>query len=89
VRVAVPGVRIIAFGPATPQGLTPNLTMVKNIIQAKATEHGFDFIDQDGWITMSNEGYYIGVDNVHPNSDGHRYLGERKAQAVAALLSSL
>lgn len=87
VRSCAPGARIIVFGPATPQGATANLSTVRNTIEAKASEYGVDFISQDGWITMSNEGFYIGVDNVHPNADGHRYLGERKARAVAALLA--
>ena len=87
-RTIKPNARLIAFGPATPQGSTTNLTTVKNTIIARCTALGVSFIDVEGWITMNNESFYIGVDNVHPTPEGHRYLGERKARAVAALLAS-
>ena len=87
-RELFPAARQFAFGPATPLGTTSGLTAVKEAISGRCTVKNVSFIDVEGWVTTTNRSLYTAGDNVHPSPEGHEYLGQRKARAIAALLAS-
>lgn len=86
IRSAAPNAKIFAFGPATPIGRTTNLDAVRDAISVRCAANGVTFIDVGDWVNSSNRTIYTGVDNAHPTSRGHKYLGARRAEVIRPLL---
>jgi hypothetical protein len=79
--------KYFCFGPATPLGTTTNLDLVRDMLIARCAAKGdVQFIDVRDWVSTTNKTQYTGVDNVHPTALGHKYLGARRAVAVAPYL---
>lgn len=87
-----PRAQIVVLGPA-PQVL-PVETATARIdrdLRDAAAARGWWYISplQDDWITPENYAAVIdtGIGRDHPSTEGHRYLAERLAAAVAGLVS--
>ncbi len=81
-----PDARIICFGPATPLGTSTNLDAVRAMLIARCAFHGIPFVDARDWVNATNKVRYTGGDNIHPSATGHKFLGARRAVAVAPYL---
>jgi lysophospholipase L1-like esterase len=89
----------IAVSPFWPRSgavaeIPPEIILERDIIQAKAAQYNFRFIDWLGWITgqqnipnSGNANVYISADNTHPTGEGRNYLGARLAMAIARSLN--
>jgi len=88
---AYPDAEIVILGPA-PQVLpveAPTARIDRDLADL-AEARGWWYISplQEGWITRADYAAIIDTSDVgrdHPSTDGHRYLAERLAQAVAAI----
>jgi len=87
-----PRAQIVVLGPA-PQVLPvePATARIDRDLEVAAAARGWWYISpvQDEWITPENYAAVIdtGIGRDHPTTQGHRYLAERLAAAVGALVS--
>lgn len=86
IRANAPTAEIIVLGPWTPLGTTANLTSTATSIYEAAAENGANFVSIYDIVNAANKSVYTGVDNVHPTSAGHAYLGQRIAEYISTLI---
>lgn len=86
-----PDVPVIVLGPA-PQVLPvePATARIDEDLAALAAERGWPYVSPiaDAWITDANYLDVIDTSDAgadHPSTEGHRYLAERLAEAVALI----
>ncbi|WP_081813894.1 SGNH/GDSL hydrolase family protein [Microbacterium sp. CH12i] len=88
-----PAAKIVVLGPAPHQlPVDPGTVRIDHDLAAVAGARGWWYISpvQDEWITEQNYLGVIDVDlgNKHPSNEGHRYLAEKVAAALADIESA-
>jgi lysophospholipase L1-like esterase len=88
-----PDATIVVLGPAPHELPVGDATArIDQDLAALASGRGWWYISpvQEEWITDQNYLAVIDVDlgNRHPSTDGHRYLAEKVAAALAALMTA-
>jgi lysophospholipase L1-like esterase len=82
-NTAHPGVPVDTWGPWTPQGETANLALVKNALIASAAANNSAYFNIADIINSGNKATYglasEAPNYVHPNADGHIFLGGQMA----------
>lgn len=79
VQAKYPDAKIVVLGPWTPLGATAALDTIEDAIKAKCTELNLSFVSAKDVLNAKNKGIYNSGDNVHPNQNGHNFLGYRMA----------
>ncbi len=76
-------------------------TNVNNLLKSKAAQYGATFIDPFvvHWVTSTsttsaptgggNGDLFVATDAIHPNREGHKYLGRLYADAYVATMANL
>lgn len=77
-----PDVFIYVIGPWTPNGEVVSIENVKNRLIIAASTTNVQFVDISKVFTSVNWGFYDNGDNVHPNPEGHKYLGKSIASII-------
>lgn len=85
-RIYNPEIKIITLSPWTPLGTLSGLTTVKQTLQQACITNNTTFLDIENIVNVSNKQIYTGVDNVHANTLGHLYLGQRIAMLLRSVL---
>jgi lysophospholipase L1-like esterase len=90
IRRRAPSAALIVVGPVWP-GASPSQAMVdvRDVLRAVAQTQGATFVDpiQEAWF--ADQPQLIGLDHVHPNDDGHRYLADHLFPVIDAALRAL
>lgn len=75
IKTKFPDATVIVIGPATPQGATPELDVIREATMGLSKERNLKFVDVRNLVNKDNEHLYTSNDNVHPNDAGYAYRG--------------
>jgi acyl-CoA thioesterase-1 len=89
IKTLAPQAMLIVAGPlATPADPAPQLTGIRDALQASAQQVGGRFVDPLAlkWF-QGQDSNYIGPDGEHPNVAGEQYLADRMAEVLTPVLA--
>lgn len=89
VRTHAPQTSLLVIGPAWSNAdVPPNILALRDAVLAVAQDAGATFVDPvaQGWFTESSG--LIAADGISPTDEGHAYMADRIAPAVATALAA-
>ena len=81
--------KLLIIGPTWPTpDPPPTLVAVRDILREQASAAGATFVDPLAEHWIADQPQLIGWDGIHPTDEGHKYLANKIAPLIGAMLTS-